>query len=216
MMKDGKPCDEGCMKHCAEKGGCGMHEHGGCPMMKDGKPCDEGCMKHCAEKGGCGLQGDDDCPMMKDGKPCERDCPMHGATDRPEDRAAITATALDYAEGWYAGDGERMGRALHPALAKRMVYTDEKGASVLHQMDKEKLVAGTKAGGGGKTPPEQRKKDVRILDLYGNAGVVKLTMSGWVDYLEVAKFDGRWVIVNVLWERNPKPPAAASAEPPKK
>lgn len=37
------------------------------------------------------------------------------------DKAAITQTALDYLEGWYAGDGERMERALHPELAKRIV-----------------------------------------------------------------------------------------------
>jgi len=29
-------------------------------------------------------------------------------------------TALDYAEGWYAGDDARMERALHPEFAKRM------------------------------------------------------------------------------------------------
>jgi len=29
-------------------------------------------------------------------------------------------TALDYTEGWYAGDAARMERALHPELAKRM------------------------------------------------------------------------------------------------
>ncbi len=32
------------------------------------------------------------------------------------DREAITATALDYAEGWYEGNAERMERALHPDL----------------------------------------------------------------------------------------------------
>lgn len=32
-----------------------------------------------------------------------------------------------------------------------------------------------------------------------------------LDYLEgyVARFDGRWVIVNVLWERKPRPETAA-------
>src|SRR4051812_14973787 len=38
------------------------------------------------------------------------------------DSAAIKATALDYIEGWYTGDAERMERALHPELAKRIVY----------------------------------------------------------------------------------------------
>ena len=33
------------------------------------------------------------------------------------DREAIKATALDYIEGWYEGNPERMERALHPDLA---------------------------------------------------------------------------------------------------
>jgi hypothetical protein len=25
-------------------------------------------------------------------------------------------------------------------------------------------------------------------------------MADWIDYIHIAKVDGRWVIVNVLWE----------------
>jgi hypothetical protein len=44
-----------------------------------------------------------------------------GQTNAPDDNSAITKTALDYIEGWYADDAVRMERALHPELAKRMV-----------------------------------------------------------------------------------------------
>jgi len=30
--------------------------------------------------------------------------------------------------------------------------------------------------------------------------VARIDASGWIDYLELAKWRGRWVIVNVLWE----------------
>jgi hypothetical protein len=29
-------------------------------------------------------------------------------------------------------------------------------------------------------------------------------MADWIDYLQIAKVDGRWVIVNVLWEYKPE------------
>ena len=45
----------------------------------------------------------------------------------PDDEAAIKATALDYLEGWYSRDAERMERALHPDLAKRIVRVDPEG-----------------------------------------------------------------------------------------
>lgn len=122
----------------------------------------------------------------------------HGQTD--VDRAAIRQAALDYSEGWYEGNAERMERALHPDLAKRIVRTNEKGQSRLDQMSAMSLVQAARAGYGKQTPKDQQLKEVTILDVYRGAATVKLEMQGWFDYLHVAKFNGRWVIVNVLWE----------------
>ncbi len=126
-----------------------------------------------------------------------------GASD--SDKAAITATALDYIEGWYEGNAERMERALHPDLAKRIVRTNDQGRSMLQQMSAMGLVQGVKSGGGKNTPKERQEKDVTILDVYRNAASVKVVASDWIDYLHIAKFNGRWVIVNVLWELKPPP-----------
>ena len=120
------------------------------------------------------------------------------------DKAAITATALDYIEGWYSADAERMERALSPDLAKRIVITNPEGRSLLQQMSAMGLVQGVKRGGGKNTPKEKQQKDVTILDVYENAASVKIVASDWIDYLHLAKFNGRWVIVNVLWELKPK------------
>lgn len=120
-------------------------------------------------------------------------------------QAAIKQTALDYIEGWYEGNAERMERALHPELAKRIVRTSPEGRSRLDQMSAMSLVMGTRRGGGKDTPKDKQIKEVTILDVYENAASVKVVASEWIDYLHVAKFNGRWVIVNVLWEL--KPPA---------
>jgi hypothetical protein len=120
------------------------------------------------------------------------------------DSAAIRQTALDYIEGYYEGDAERMERAVHPELAKRIVLTDRKnGRSRLDQMSAMTLVRGTRAGGGKETPKERQQKDVTILDIFEQAASAKIVASDWVDYLHLAKFNGRWVIVNVLWELKP-------------
>jgi hypothetical protein len=121
------------------------------------------------------------------------------------DRQAITQTALDYVEGWYEGNPERMERALHPDLAKRVVFSDEKGRSRLDQMSAMGLVQGVKRGGGKDTPKEKQQKDITILDVFQNTASVKTVMSGWIDYMHMAKVNGRWVIVNVLWEVKRRP-----------
>src|SRR6185436_3160771 len=75
------------------------------------------------------------------------------------DSAAIRAAALDYIEGYYEGNGERMERALHPELAKRIVRTNDQGRSQLGQMSAMTLVQGTRAGGGKDIPVAQQQHD---------------------------------------------------------
>jgi hypothetical protein len=119
------------------------------------------------------------------------------------DAQAIQQAALDYIEGWYEGNPERMGRAVHPELQKRIVIT-EAGVSRIENMGASKLVASVRAGVGKKTPAAAQKKDVTILDRFENAASVKVVATDWVNYLHLARVDGRWVIVNVLWELHPK------------
>jgi hypothetical protein len=66
------------------------------------------------------------------------------------------------------------------------------------------LVQFTRRGGGKDTPKDKQQKDITILDVFGNAASVKAVATDWVDYLHITKSNGRWVIVNVLWELKPR------------
>jgi hypothetical protein len=128
------------------------------------------------------------------------------ADAEPAVEAAIRATALDYIDGWYEGDAARMERALHPELVKRIVRTDPKSGAVwLENMGASLLVRYVRDGGGTKTPKAQRKNEVRVLDVFGDAAVARIDAGAWIDYLQLHKWNGRWVIVNVLWESKPPP-----------
>jgi hypothetical protein len=123
-----------------------------------------------------------------------------------DDKAAIKQTALDYLEGWYECNPERMERAVHPDLAKRIVSSNPTtGKDRLDEMSALKLVQVTRGEcGGKKTPKESQQKDITILDFYEDMASVKVVFTGWVDYVHMARFNGRWVIVNVLWHLKPK------------
>jgi hypothetical protein len=129
--------------------------------------------------------------------------PAPAAAQTAADSAAIRAAVLDYAEGWYAGDAARMERSLHPALAKRIVQGTG-SSSTLRPMTAAELVSATREGGGRSTPAARQRKDVRILDIYGKAASARLAMDGWVDYMHLAKWEDRWLIINVLWELDPR------------
>jgi hypothetical protein len=119
------------------------------------------------------------------------------------DSAGIRQAALDYIEGWYEGNAERMERAVHPDLAKRIINADQRGRSVLGHQSAMTLVQNTRRGGGKETPVAERRTDVRILDVFGNTASVRVDADRWIDYMHVAKWNGRWVIINVLWENRP-------------
>jgi hypothetical protein len=119
------------------------------------------------------------------------------------DSAAVVATALDYIDGFYTSDAERMERALHPDLAKRIVGNPAGPDSRLQNMTAEQLVQATAMDGAGRIPEEARREDVEILDIYHNMASVRIDAGMWIDYLHVARWNGEWKIVNVLWEMAP-------------
>lgn len=121
------------------------------------------------------------------------------------DRSAIRATALDYIEGWYTNDAARMERALHPRLVKRRLDA-QAGAASIDEMGAARLVDATRlAPGEVARPLGTRRRDVTILDVYGNAATVKIEADDWVDYLHLVRVDGAWKILNVLWELRSQP-----------
>jgi hypothetical protein len=125
--------------------------------------------------------------------------PVQGQGD--VDDAAITSTALDYVESCYDGAGDRMERSLHPDLAKRIVHA---GASPsgdrfdkLSALGLVYLIRHYPSEGA-------RRTEVTILDRAENAASVRVDASTWIDYMHIARWNGRWAIVNVLWAVRPR------------
>lgn len=126
--------------------------------------------------------------------------------DRAGDRAAIERAALDYIEGWYTRDAARMERALHPRLVKRRVETGPANRPPhLDEGDAPRLVQATRGAPGEQVQAlGSRRREVTLLDLFGNAASVKIDADGWIDYLHLVKWEGEWKILNVLWELRPE------------
>lgn len=117
------------------------------------------------------------------------------------DSAGVRATALDYIDGWWSGDAQRMASALHPELVKRIRNADPaRSAEWIDNQGASRLVVGTARGGGRETPVGNRRSDVVILDIFQNTASVRVDAGTWVDYLHMVRWGNRWVILNVLWE----------------
>ncbi len=121
------------------------------------------------------------------------------------DSDAIRQAVLDYVEGWYEGDPERIRRSLHPALVKRALKRESAdGLEYLNYLTQEEMVAATESGGGTRVPPHERRYDISILDRYEEIATVKAINPHWIDYLHLVKISGQWLIANVLYTENRK------------
>jgi acyl-CoA hydrolase len=122
----------------------------------------------------------------------------------PTTRAALEATCFDYVDGQLEGDPARVARSLHPDLAKRRVLGDTPDERLgLRRMSKEELVELTRQG-ALKTPKAQWDRSCSVLDVAGNAAVVRAETPWFVDFFHMGKFGDRWIIVNALWYSKPR------------
>ncbi|WP_432720694.1 nuclear transport factor 2 family protein [Jeongeupia wiesaeckerbachi] len=113
----------------------------------------------------------------------------------------IVAVAHDYTDGWYNGDGPRMKRAIYEKLVKREIPQNGDKTKI-SDLSPEGLVFYTAKGTGATSEPGLRRNDVKVLDIYNGMAMVRVDMQDWVDYMQMAKIDGRWQIVNVIWSRH--------------
>ena len=120
---------------------------------------------------------------------------------RPEDLKAIEAICRDYTSGWFTADEERMRRALHPELAKRAIWHDLQDSTwKLKTLTAEAMVGYTREGGGSGLQEFEKAYEVIILDVFRDIAMVKVSSYPYMDYLQLAKINDRWWIVNCLYE----------------
>jgi Putative lumazine-binding len=131
-------------------------------------------------------------------------CSAQAQTDA--DREAVRQAALDYVEGIYNVEPSRIERSVHPKLAKLGFYRPPADDAYRpgSAMTFERLVEVAKNFNKEGKLRKDAPKEVTILDLLDQTASVKLVAEWGVDYMHLAKFDGKWMIVNVLWQSPPK------------
>ena len=109
------------------------------------------------------------------------------------DQSEVEAAATEYFESWFDGDGERMGRILHPDLCKR------RGHERLAFVTRDQMVEWT-AAGEGVPQAAHRSLDVVVLDVYGDIASVRVRSAVYYEYLHLVRTEDGWKIANALYE----------------
>jgi len=120
-----------------------------------------------------------------------------------EDTIAITQTALNYIEGYYNADPQRMSKAVVSELAKRIIIKDTAGDAI-QNLGYSSLLLSTRRNKNSNIfiNSESFKAVVTIYDIDDNIATAKVTANKFkfIDYLHLGRVNGEWKIINVLWE----------------
>ena len=131
--------------------------------------------------------------------------PMQASqTSAAADKAAVQQAALDYVEGIYTSDVTRIERSVHPQLQKRGFWRDSPTQPWGPQstMTYDQLINLTRTWNAKKDRDTTIKK-VDIYEVLDQTASAKITAMWGIDYLHLAKYDGRWKIINIVWQAHP-------------
>ena len=129
----------------------------------------------------------------------------NNANPNLNDQKEVKSKALDYIEGWFEGNPDRMKSCLHPDLAKRSVRINpQTDRSVISFHSASTLIESTRMGNGKKYPKDKRNIKISILDINKGIASVKITSVLMTEYLHLVKYNREWAIINVLFEMHPK------------
>ena len=126
------------------------------------------------------------------------------AAQLPDDREAVKQAVLDYVEALYEADSARIERSVHRDLFKLGFERDKDGTYKPYRMTYQELY--DLAGRWNKTGriPKNSKKEIVVYDVADQTASAKLTAMWGIDYLHLAKFDGKWMITDILWQTPPR------------
>jgi hypothetical protein len=125
------------------------------------------------------------------------------ASGQTADREAVRLAALDYVEGIYNVQPERIEKSVHPSLVKRGFYKKDATAPYVEMpMTYEQLVR-LAANWNKDGKRDTSVKEVTVLDVLDQTAVAKVRAMWGIDYMLLGKYDGTWKIVQILWQSHP-------------
>jgi hypothetical protein len=117
------------------------------------------------------------------------------------DREAVIRAATDYLEGFYEGDTVKLARALRADMSKYGFWGDSTGKYAGERMTfAEAIDYGKKVKARNRPVPVNWPKEVTVFEVQDQTASAKVTAWWGTDYLLLGKYDGKWMISDILWQ----------------
>jgi hypothetical protein len=121
------------------------------------------------------------------------------------DRELVYSAIEDYVDALYLVQPERIKKSVHPKLVKKGFWRpkDKTTYEPESTMTFDELfdLAGKWNAKG--TLPKDAVKMIEIFDVQDQTALAKLTAQWGTDYFQLAKYDGKWMIIHIVWQSHP-------------
>ena len=121
------------------------------------------------------------------------------------DRELVYTAIEDYADGLYLVQPDRIKKSVHPKLVKKGFWRpkDKTGYNPEETMTFDQLVdLAAKWNVSGRVGKDAVKK-IEVFDVQDQTAIGKLTAVWGTDYFQLAKYDGKWMIIHIVWQSYP-------------
>lgn len=118
----------------------------------------------------------------------------------------VSAAILNYVDALYEVKPELIRESVHPDLNKFGYWRSADAADYNDgsAMTFDQLVELAGTWNEKHWLPENAPKKIVIFDVQDKTASAKLTAHWGTDYFHLARIDGRWMIMNVLWQSPPR------------
>ncbi|GAB3510367.1 hypothetical protein GCM10027341_48710 [Spirosoma knui] len=124
-----------------------------------------------------------------------------------EDLAGVRQACFNYIDTFYKVDTTLAYQSIHPTLQKRGFLFDNNTNAYSKQLEMPfpALIRLAKTWNkAGNRVDANSPRTVDVFEVADKTASAKVTAVWGIDYIHLIKDNGRWMIVNVLWQSPPK------------
>ena len=126
------------------------------------------------------------------------------AAQNQADHRGVREAVLDYVEAMYEVQPERIARSVHPTLVKQGMARGNatgpyRGPLPMTYQQLYDLAA-TWNKDNKSADPATAPKVIEVYDVQDATAMAKLTASWGTDYFLLMKLEGKWMIMQIVWQ----------------
>jgi hypothetical protein len=119
-----------------------------------------------------------------------------------DDRAAVRQAALDYLNAVYESKPELIERSVARDLTKHGFMRQKDGTYSRGRMTYEELLKVAREWNADRKR-DLSIKEVTVGEVFDQTATAMVRANWGLDFMQLAKIDGRWQIVNIVWQTHP-------------